>query len=194
MHIQSNLVPRIHSDYDVDINTSGVISTFNTHDEAEEAVRKLQSGGFNMKRLSIVGRDFQTEESIIGFYNMGDRAKYWGKLGAFWGGLWGLLFGSALFIIPGVGPLVIAGAFVTTIVSVIEGAVLVGGLTAFGAALFSIGIPKNSVLQYEAEVKLGKYLMLVHGNRADVEKAQKILSHTKVAKSELFDASDADEG
>ena len=161
MHIQSNLVPRIHSDYDVDINTSGVISTFNTHDEAEEAVRKLQSGGFNMKRLSIVGRDFQTEESIIGFYNMGDRAKYWGKLGAFWGGLWGLLFGSALFIIPGVGPLVIAGAFVTTIVSVIEGAVLVGGLTAFGAALFSIGIPKNSVLQYEAEVKLGKYLMLI---------------------------------
>ena len=30
--------------------------------------------------------------------------KFWGKLGAFWGGLWSLLFGSALFLIPGIGP------------------------------------------------------------------------------------------
>ena len=30
--------------------------------------------------------------------------QYWGKLGAFWGGIWGLLFGAAFFAIPGIGP------------------------------------------------------------------------------------------
>lgn len=40
--------------------------------------------------------------------------KYWGKIGAFWGGLWGLLFGSAMFAIPGLGPIpiLVAGPLV----------------------------------------------------------------------------------
>ena len=58
-----------------------------------------------MQKLSIVGRDYATEEGVVGYYNAGDRMKAWGKTGAFWGGLWGMLFGSALFVIPGIGPL-----------------------------------------------------------------------------------------
>ena len=38
-----------------------------------------------MNQLSIVGRDYHTEEHVVGYYNAGDRMKYWGKLGAFWG-------------------------------------------------------------------------------------------------------------
>jgi hypothetical protein len=67
--------------------------------------------------------------------------KYWGKLGAFWGGVWGLLFGSAMFLIPGVGPLLVAGPLVGWIVGALEGAVVVGGLSAMGAGLYSLGIP-----------------------------------------------------
>ena len=77
--------------------------------EAETAVKELQKSGFDMKKLSIIGRDYHTDEHVIGYYNAGDRMKYWGKLGAFWGGFWGLLFGSAFFLIPGVGPLLFAG-------------------------------------------------------------------------------------
>jgi len=58
----------------------------------------MQQSGFDLRKLSIVGRDYQSAENVIGFYNMGDRAMYWGKQGVFWGGLWGLLFGSALFL------------------------------------------------------------------------------------------------
>ena len=50
-----------------------------------------------MKKLSIVGRDYHTDEHVVGYYNTGDRMKVWGKAGAFWGGLWGFLFGSAFF-------------------------------------------------------------------------------------------------
>jgi hypothetical protein len=43
-----------------------------------------------MKNLSVVGKGYHTEEKVIGFYNVGDRVKFWGSRGAFWGGLWGL--------------------------------------------------------------------------------------------------------
>ena len=70
---------------------------YNTHSEAEAAVKELQRSGFDMKKLSIVGKDYHTEEHVVGYYNTGDRMKSWGKLGAFWGGLWGMLFGGLLF-------------------------------------------------------------------------------------------------
>ena len=69
-----------------------------------------------MKKLSIVGKDYHSEEQVVGYYTTGDRMMYWGKLGAFWGGLWGMLFGSAFFLVPGVGPLLVAGPLVAWIV------------------------------------------------------------------------------
>jgi hypothetical protein len=50
-----------------------------------------------MPTLSLVGKDSHTVEHVIGYYNAGDRMQFWGKLGALWGGWWGLLFGSACF-------------------------------------------------------------------------------------------------
>ena len=83
-----------------------------------------------MKKLSIVGRDYHTDEHVVGYYNAGDRVMYWGTLGAFWGGLWGILFGSAFFLVPGIGPLLVAGPLAMWIVGALEGAIVVGGLSA----------------------------------------------------------------
>jgi uncharacterized membrane protein len=88
--------------------TNSVVAIYETHSQAEEAVKELQRSGFDMKKMSIVGKDYHTDESVVGYYNTGDRMKYWGKQGAFWGGLWGMLFG-AFFIIPGLGPILVAG-------------------------------------------------------------------------------------
>jgi hypothetical protein len=131
-----------------------------------------------MKKLSIVGKDYHTDESVVGYYNAGDRMKCWGKQGAFWGGLWGMLFGAAFFAIPGLGPILVAGPLVAWILGGLEGAVVVGGLSALGAGLYSIGIPKDSVVQYEAALKTDKFLVLVHGTADDVAKARGILQTT----------------
>jgi hypothetical protein len=131
-----------------------------------------------MKKLSIVGRDYHTDENVVGYYNAGDRMKYWGKLGAFWGGFWGLLFGPAFFFVPGVGPLLFAGPIVSYIVGALEGAVVVGGLSALGAGLYSMGIPKDSILQYETVVKSGKYVVIAHGSDAETVHAREIISRT----------------
>jgi len=132
-----------------------------------------------MPTLSIVAKDYHTDEQVVGYYNAGDRMKRWGKTGAFWGGFWGLLFGSAFFAIPSIGPLLVAGPLVAWIVGALEGAVVVGGLSALGAGLFSMGIPKDSVLQYEAAVKSDKFVLVVHGTAAEAQKAKEILAATQ---------------
>ncbi len=105
--------------------------------------------------------------------------KYWGKTGAFWGGFWGLLFGSAFFAIPGIGPVLAAGPVVAWIVGALEGAALVGGVSAIGAGLYGMGIPKDSIVQYELALKTDKFLLLVHGAVSEVAKAREILAGTR---------------
>ncbi len=160
---------------------NAAVAIYTTHSEAEAAVKQLQQSGFDMKKLSIVGRDYHSEEHVVGYYNTGDRMKAWGKSGAFWGGVWGWLLGAAFFIIPGVGPVVMAGPLVAALVSALEGAVVVGGLSALGAGLYSIGIPKNSVLQYESALKADKFLLVAHGTAEDAAKAKSMLDKTSPA-------------
>src|SRR5580700_9108311 len=147
---------------------NAVVAIYKSHTEAEAAVKELQQAGFDMKRLSIVGRDYHTDENVVGYYNAGDRMKYWGAAGAFWGGIWGLLFGSAFFFVPGIGPLLVAGPLVSWIVGALEGAVVLGGLSAIGAGLYSLGIPKDSILRYETAVKTGKFVVIAHGSTEEV--------------------------
>ena len=156
---------------------NAVIAIYETHSQAEAALKELQRSGIDMKRLSIVGKDYHTEEQVVGYYNAGDRMKRWGKSGAFWGGVWGMLFGSAFFAIPGIGPVLVAGPMVAWIIAALEGAVVLGGLSAVGAGLYSIGVPKDSIIEYESALKSDKFLLLVHGTQAEVEKARGIM-HT----------------
>src|ERR1700686_3263444 len=134
-----------------------------------------------MKTLSIAGKDTHTDEHVAGYYNAGDRMKYWGKTGAFWGGLWGLLLGSAFFSIPGLGPVLVAGPLVAWIVGALEGAVVVGGVSAIGAGLFSIGVPKDSILNYEIALKTDKFLLMVHGTAEEAARAHDIIRGTSPA-------------
>src|SRR5215208_6653334 len=155
-----------------------VLAIYPTQAEAQEAVRTLQHASFDMRNLSIIGRDYHTEQDILGYYNSGDRIRFWGKLGAFWGGLSGLLLGSAFLFIPVVGHVVVLGPLVSWIANGLGGALLGGGLSAFGAALYSIGIPKDSILAYETALKADRFLLIAHGTADEVERARAILIST----------------
>ena len=163
---------------------NSVVAVYPSHTAAEAAIKELQNSGFDLKKLSIVGRDYHTDEHVVGYYNVGDRMKVWGKTGAFWGGVWGLFFGSAFFWVPGLGSLLVAGPLVSWIVGALEGAVVVGGLSAIGASLYSLGIPKDSILQYETDLKAGKFVLLAHGSVEDAARAKDILTRTDPAKLE----------
>lgn len=155
------------------------VYVFNTHVEAEEAVKALSKSGYDVKKLSIIGKGYHTEETPIGFYTLGDRIKTWGGMGAFWGGIWGLLIAPAVFLLPGFGVVALAGPVVAALVAALEGAVLVGGVSAIGAALMQIGVPKDQVMKYETALKVDKYILMVHGSVEEQDKARTVLEQTK---------------
>jgi len=167
------------------ISNDSVVAVFKDHQEAEIAIKELQKSGFDMKQLSIVGKDYHTEEHVVGYYNLGERAASWGRTGAFWGWIWGLLFGSALFFIPGVGPVMFGGPIVSWLIGALETAAVVGGASAFGGALLGYGIPADSVLKYETALKASKFILIAHGTRAQVERLKVILDENKAESSTL---------
>jgi hypothetical protein len=156
-------------------NTETVVAVFADHPAAEAAIKKLTGAGFDMKDLSVVGKGYHTDEKVVGFYNAGDRIKFWGTRGAFWGGFWGLFLGGLFVTVPVVGPVVVLGYLAAIAIAAIENAVIVGGISALAAALYSIGIPKDSVIQYETALKADGFLVMAHGSAADIARAKTIL-------------------
>jgi uncharacterized membrane protein len=158
---------------------NAVVAIYNTHTEAEAAIKELKRAAFNITKLSIVGKDYHTNEHVVGYYNTGDRMKYWGTLGALWGSVWGLLLGAGFFAIPGIGPVLVAGPLLGWVLGALEGAVMTGGMTAIGAGLYSLGIPRDSVLKYEMALKSNQFILVAHGTEDEAVQARKILHTTQ---------------
>ncbi|MYM73910.1 DUF1269 domain-containing protein [Rugamonas sp. FT107W] len=156
-------------------NDNMAVAVYDHHDDAETAVKALQKAGFDMRKVSIVGKDYAIEQHVVGYLNAGDRAKIFGKYGALWGGLMGVLFGSALMFMPVVGHVIVLGPLAAALVGAIEGAAAVGGASALVGALTALGVPKNSVLRYETALKAGKFMLVVHGDAQDLKRAAELL-------------------
>jgi len=155
-----------------------VIAVFSEREGAEAAVKKLAANGFDMKQISVIGKGYHSEDKVVGFYSTGQRVRFWGGRGAFWGGLWGMFFGGLFMTIPVIGHVFVLGYLAAMVIYGIENAVVVGGLSALGAALYSTGIPKNSVIDYESAVKADGFLVTAHGPAAEMVRAKALLDTT----------------
>ncbi len=141
------------------------VAVYGASTEAMAAIQQLRQSGFDMKKVSVAGRYDLGEGAVVGFHYAGDRMRYAGKLDEFWGLLWGVLFGPVLAL----GPL---GAWIAAVLNNVP---VFGGLSVFGAGLYSVGIPKDNVLRYEAWVKAGSLLVIAHGTSEETGKAREIL-------------------
>ena len=151
------------------------VYTFKNHTDAEMAVKSLGLAGFEMRHLSIVGRGYHTEEHPIGFYTKGDRIRSWGKFGLFWGAIWGLLFSPAVFVLPSVGVVAMAGPLGTALAGALEGAVVVGGFSALARAMLELGVDTDHAIRSEVAIKADHFLLLVHGSHQEIEQAHNVL-------------------
>lgn len=161
------------------LNTDSLVVIYDTQEQAEQGVRKLQEAGLDLNSLSIAAKGAHDEEEVVGYYSAGDGVRHCGKAGTFWDGLSGLLSGSGLFLIPGLGPILVAGPLVTAIVAGLEEAVFARGVNALGIAFMRTGIPRDSVLNYEAALNAGRFLLLVHGTPDAASRAKEIVGGTK---------------
>lgn len=71
------------------VQKKAAIAVLDTHLETKEAIKAFHATGFDMKKLSFIGKDYLTVEQVIGYKNTSDHMSYWGKQGALWGPLWG---------------------------------------------------------------------------------------------------------
>ncbi len=163
--------------------THTIVAHFPSHTEAERVVLELQKEGFDLQKLSIIGKDYHSTEQVRGFLTWKDTAKagaigggYWGS---FVGGLFGILAGAGVLFIPGMAPIIIAGPIAGILAGWLEGTVVGGvGAAAVGGlagALGGLGIPKDEVLKYDTKIQAGEFIILVTGTDEDVSQAKQSL-------------------
>jgi uncharacterized membrane protein len=155
---------------------SSIVAVYPDHPSAEHAVRQLHHEGLALADLSIVGRDFQTSEEPVGFVTAGDYATAGAKTGACFGGLFGLVVGAAFLVLPGIGPVVVAGPLAAAAVAGLEGALAGTALGGLAGALVGWGVPKDRALKYETQVKGGKFLVILRGNADVIARARAMLA------------------
>ena len=162
-----------------------LVAIYKDHASADAAIKSLNASGFDIKDLSIVGKGYRTEEKVMGFYSTADRIKFWGSQGAVWGGLWGLFFGGLYLTLPVIGGVVILGTLATVIIAGIENAVVVGALGALGAGLYSLGIPKDSVVNYETHLETDEFLVMAHGSPDALARAKATLGQSNATSIDI---------
>jgi len=152
---------------------NSIIAVYDKQADAEAGVLDLQRAGFDLKRVSILGKE-DAGEQVIGHYSTGGRMKYLGARGAFWNDLWKMLPGAACFNIPEVGHILMAGPMTVWAVSAMQESD-VEEPSAVGAGLFSLTIPKASVRRYESAIKAHKLLLIAHGSPQELLSSREVL-------------------
>jgi len=136
-----------------------VVGVFDGQGDAEKALNALKDAGFTPDQVSVVAKDTRETQTMVERSDMGG-AETTGigtgaLLGGLTGGLAGWLVGIGALAIPGIGPIVAAGALATTLGGAAIGAVA-GGLI---GALVGAGIPEEDARTYETHVKDGRILI-----------------------------------
>lgn len=151
------------------------IATYDSHEKALNAVKKLERHKIPLDHVSILGKADIVEDNlhIRSTKTVKDSPLYIG-MGA--GVLTGLLTGIGVFTIPGFGFLYGAGAIIGAIGGFDLG-IIAGGI---GSVLMNLGFPEDEAVKYKEHLKKGKFLVLLSDGMEEIEKAEHIL-HTEGA-------------
>jgi hypothetical protein len=159
---------------------NATVAMLDSHRQVKESVQRLHQSGFDLSKLSVVAMDRHPAEQVVAHYGSNGQAKYLGEFGAFWNDMWACLSGWACLAIPDAEPILVAGPLAGWIVAALENQVVFGGLSALGAALYGLGIPKAAVLRCEAAVRMEKLLLVAHGAGDEVGRAREILKNERI--------------
>ncbi len=146
---------------------SAAVGIFSVHTHARAAVHKLKLDGFDIRRVSVIGKHC----------HVNDRMKYWGQQSAFWSGVWGLMFSTGIFQVRGIGRLLVAGPLLATIIEMIERTTDHED-DAVGTGLRTIGISAESITRYEETVKTGNFVLIFQGEDEEAQKTKQVFEQT----------------
>mgnify|MGYP006899569864 CR=1 FL=1 len=150
-------------------------AVFENPDDAQNLVEQMIKHDFPMDQVSILHKSGGLGDDVLGiaYTNEKERFKVWGAQGALWGSLGGLFIGTAgLFLLPGIGPVLLAGPLIDAIVGAAVGAgVMTTGAAAthLTIAFRRIGIPEDKLELLHQAVMGGKTVLLMHCGNDDPE-------------------------
>ncbi len=179
------------------INDKRAVGVFSSHQEAENALQELRDGGFVMNHVSIVAKDANRLDSSnrIGDTRVQDLdaatqvdegAKTGATAGGTVGGLTGLLVGLGTLAIPGVGPIMLAGATATAIATTLAGGAIGAAAGSLVGSLIGLGIPEDRAQAYHDRVVQGGYMVIVDGTEAEIRHAEMVLKGRGVREWEVY--------
>lgn len=147
-------------------NQKLLVANYKTQQQAEDAIKKLKKSGYNITKLSIIGTDCYTEQSVLGYFNIYDKMEKWSTTGLFAIGLCGLLFGL-IFIFNFTASLpYFRIPIIYACVAILLGAML---------PLIGMGFSKAKSIKYKTEVKARKFVLFAQETNAEIEVIQSIL-------------------
>jgi hypothetical protein len=171
--------------------SNAIVAIYGGLADVEAGILALRESNFDLQNVSALGLGESGRERVA-YYQTAGRMVCWGRTGAFWTHIWGLLSGWAFISMPGPGPIVVAGPLAMWIIAALDNASLFGGLSAVGAGLYSLGIPRARIMRYEAALKRHMYLVVMHGSTAEVSNARAILREIRRRPAEALAGRAAD--
>lgn len=179
------------------INDKRAVGIFSSYQEAENALQELRDAGFVMNHVSIVAKDVNSLDNSdrIGDTRVQDLeqatqidegAKTGATAGGTVGGLTGLLVGLGTLAIPGVGPIMLAGATATAIATTLAGGAIGAAAGSLVGSLIGLGIPEDRAQVYHERVVRGDYMVLVDGTEAEILQAEMVLKGRGVRDWEVY--------
>jgi hypothetical protein len=156
---------------------SSAADFFDSHVQAGGAIHALQEEHFDLRKLSILGKDFQTEERPLGPCNGTGAMTFSGKSAVLWRELWGRLSGAGVFLVPDVGEVLVLGPLAASLADACERPPPGAGVGVVGAALVATGLSRRSAAVIEDAVRAGKFAIAVQGSAAEVGDALQTLAN-----------------
>ncbi len=178
--------------YTNNIDYKRAAGLFYSRDEAEAAVRGLKDAGFDQDRISVIARDADKVDGVETTEEVGNKADEGAAAGAVTGGalggITGLLVGLGALAIPGVGPILLAGAEATAIATTLAGGAIGAATGGLVGALIGLGIPEEKAKVYSDRVAGGSFLVMVTGTEAEVKRAEAIMQRCGVEEFGIYNA------
>ncbi|MBW4618028.1 MAG: DUF1269 domain-containing protein [Cyanosarcina radialis HA8281-LM2] len=173
------------------------IGVFRGRRETEVALEALRNSGFLMDRVSVIGKDSNDKiagkDVKTGVGNKADEGAVAGAVtGGTVGGIGGLLVGLGALAIPGIGPVMLAGATATAIATTLSGTAIGAAAGSLVGALVGLGIPEDRARLYNDRISRGDYLVIVDGTDDEIRRAEAILSKRGIEDWDIYNASDSD--
>ena len=162
------------------LQENALVAIYSNPGKTQKAVTALARSGFDLERISVVGKAYRKSKDLAAYYRQGEHMKVWGDQGDFWNRLSSMIGGWALFRMPDWEPLLVVGALALWIVVALDNSAIFGGLNALGATLYNMGLPKDNVQNYEEALRRGNYLIVVHGPSQEVMRAKKIFKSAEI--------------